>query len=283
VCFEHQRLKKRPGALYVVVSLGSMQAINFSWLAQKGFRFHHYRNPRHDATPAESTLDHTYSSEQEASSAADQETAELVYYCWPGETHDMVPVYSTSIEGVTGLVFSRDESMLLMVWERKAWGTPGGAVDAGESKLDALERECMEEVQLSIDRDWAGTRYLGGWHEQCARDCLINDNFSVFAVRCADEHIKVDGVEINEARWLPWRTILDAWRRMGRPSGDKRVPMPDLSAIVGQQLPEGRVDVLLNVLQWLETYERGMGFAVQTKREKKGTKLCAKTSFSAAP
>jgi hypothetical protein len=59
--------------------------------------------------------------------------------------------------------------------------------------------------------------------------------------------------------------------------------MPDLSAIVGQQLPEGRVDVLLNVLQWLETYERGMGFAVQTKREKKGTKLCAKTSFSAAP
>ena len=34
------------------------------------------------------------------------------YYAWPGTTHDMVPTYATSIEGVTGLIFSRDESDL---------------------------------------------------------------------------------------------------------------------------------------------------------------------------
>jgi ankyrin repeat protein len=35
-----------PAALYVVVSLRSMQAIDFSWLVAQGFHFHHYRGAR---------------------------------------------------------------------------------------------------------------------------------------------------------------------------------------------------------------------------------------------
>ena len=167
------------GAIYVAVSLISMQSVDFEWLENKGFRFHHYRAPGHGATPGEDGAD-----------SDSQGNAELVYYAWPAGGHDMVPVYATSIEGVTGLVFSRDESKLLMVWERQAWGTPGGAVDAGESKIDALERECMEEVEVKLDRNWSGTRFLGGWQQQCARDKGGVADRPVVAVRLSCEPVQ---------------------------------------------------------------------------------------------
>ena len=39
------------GAIYVAVSLISMQSVDFEWLENKGFRFHHYRAPGRGATP----------------------------------------------------------------------------------------------------------------------------------------------------------------------------------------------------------------------------------------
>ena len=41
---------------------------------------------------------------------------------------------------------------LLLVWERGAWSTPGGAVNAGENKLEALEREVYEELQAEVSQ-----------------------------------------------------------------------------------------------------------------------------------
>ena len=44
-----------------------------------------------------------------------------MYYRWNGDAaHDMVPAYSTSIEG-GGLVLSPDESKVLLIWEYGNW------------------------------------------------------------------------------------------------------------------------------------------------------------------
>ena len=110
-----------PAAVYVIVSLRAMQAIDFGWLVNKGFAFHHYRAPGHGCTPL-----------PEPSTDSNAEgTAEFVYYCWPGAPEeDMVPHYATAIEGATGLCFSPDGTEVLLVWARGAWSTPGGAVSA---------------------------------------------------------------------------------------------------------------------------------------------------------
>ena len=289
------------GAVYLAISVRSMQAVDFTWLAEHGFRFHHYRPPGHGMTPMAT---------EEADASGDAtgadlalHTAELVYYCWPSKKvqdkvpsfststpslhacahhgalpSPQVPSYSTSIEGVSGLVFSRDGSKLLMVWERGAWSTPGGAVNEGESKIDALERELFEEVKCKVDRSWDGMRYLGGWQQQCARDHRNNDNFSVFALRCATEEIQADGYEIKLAYWVPWREILHAWRQKGRPK-TKKVTMPEIQPVAESSLgamiatrdfgAEKQL-VSLNTLQWLDTYELQRGFQVTLKTEMKG-------------
>ena len=298
---EEVKKNENAGAVYLAISVRSMQAVDFTWLAEHGFRFHHYRPPGHGMTPMAT---------EEADASGDAtgadlalHTAELVYYCWPSKKvqdkvpsfststpslhacahhgvlpSPQVPSYSTSIEGVSGLVFSRDGSKLLMVWERGAWSTPGGAVNEGESKIDALERELFEEVKCKVDRSWDGMRYLGGWQQQCARDHRNNDNFSVFALRCATEEIQADGDEIQLTYWVPWREILHAWRQKGRPK-TKKVTMPEIQPVAESSLgamiatrdfgAEKQL-VSLNTLQWLDTYELQRGFQVTLKTEMKG-------------
>lgn len=61
---------------------------------------------------------------------------------------------------------------MLLVWEYGSWKSPGGAVDATESKLTAVIREVWEEVGVKIDAEKAPV-YLGGWHQSCSRDRLV--------------------------------------------------------------------------------------------------------------
>ena len=75
-----------------------------------------------------------------------------------------MPSYATAVEGATAVVLSADGERLLLVWERGAWSTPGGAVNAGESKLEALEREVYEELQAEIDLS-RGATLVGGWSQ----------------------------------------------------------------------------------------------------------------------
>ena len=121
-------------------------------------------------------------------------------------------------------------------------------------------------------------RYLGGWQQQCARDHRINDNFSVFALRCATEEIQVDGIEIQHAYWVPWREILQAWRQKGRPK-TKKVAMPEIhlvaesalgATIATRDFGADKQLVSMNTLQWLDTYELQLGFQVTLKTEMKG-------------
>ena len=101
--------------IYICVSQGSMQAIDFKWLSRQGFRFHHYRKaghgtfPDHPSSPA---LDRSGSAHGSTKPADEEhDNAEFVYYCWPGKPeHDRVPSYATSIEGATGMALSKDET-----------------------------------------------------------------------------------------------------------------------------------------------------------------------------
>jgi len=236
---------KFPGAIYVAVSEASMQAIDFTWLVAHGFVFHHYRAPGHgDDSGGDGT--------------AAGGSAEFVYYCWPslegtGSAGDMVPVYSTSIEGATGVLLAGEkEDKVLLVWERGAWNTPGGAVNAGECKLEALAREVGEEVSARVDESW-GAYFLGGWQEGRARDGLVNDNFSAFAMKMADEAFTVDNKEIEKARFFEWRPLLEAWRKAGRPK-DFRTPA------------EGE-KVSKFLMPWLDTYDTGRGLKCTLKSD----------------
>jgi len=252
-------------AVYVAVSLGSMQAIDFPWLAENGFHFYHYRKAGYDlpmteratgtgASTGPASLVSTARSP--AASArrrwAKEAEAEFVYY-WEEPMvakAKQVPTYATSIEGATGLALSVDGTKVLLVRESKRtgqWGTPGGAVEPGENKLDALSRELREETQLTLDLRSFKPQLLGGYQESRARDNLVNDNFSAFLVKAADDTFTADGVEVVEARWFEWRSLLEMWVNVGRPTTG-RVDLP-LNHTVKK--------VKLNVLVWLESWQNG--------------------------
>jgi 8-oxo-dGTP pyrophosphatase MutT (NUDIX family) len=58
--------------------------------------------------------------------------------------------------GVRALIVDDDERILLCRWDfpdAVVWGTPGGGIEPGESRLDALRRELVEEVGLILDTD----------------------------------------------------------------------------------------------------------------------------------
>jgi len=222
------KVKPVKAAVYVGISEGCLaagDAVDLDILYSAGFVFHHYR-------PGEAAV-----------------AGEYVYVA---DLAKMVPCYATSIEGATGVVLSPDERNVLVVWERGGWNTPGGAIDQGEMKVDGLKREIREEVGVTIDENVA-PYYLGGYQAARARDNRINDNFSVFAVRAASDHFEIDNKEIHDARWMPWRTLLDAWIAAGKPAADRNV---ELSSSV---LPEGKKLVGRNLLRWLEVYKTDKG------------------------
>jgi len=208
---------------------------------------------------------------------------DFVYYTWLG-TKPAVPPYATSIEGATGLVFSPgaepqtassvgDE--LLLVWERGSWSTPGGAIEMAELSFDGLEREVGEEVGATLDKGFNPV-YLGGWQQAGARDCNINDNFSVFAVRAQKSTIKVDEVEITAARWLKWRPMYEHWLRSmqeGKVMG-RHLELKGVEGILpgGAELPEDKLLVSNRLMGWLHVWheDKGMQCSVEEKKDSNG-------------
>jgi 8-oxo-dGTP pyrophosphatase MutT (NUDIX family) len=220
-------IKPLKGALYVAISEACLEhgdGVALSSLRARGFRYHHRRGK-------------------------DTEEGEAVFLC---DLAKMVPCYATSIEGATGLVLSPDERELLCVWERGGWNSPGGAVDAGENKIEALARECREEVGVVLDPSFSPV-YLGGWQKGKARDGCVNDNFSIFAVRAASKAFKVDAKEIHAAAWLPWRDIHGSWTTAGKPTNDRNLP------IALPSLPEGKRLVGKSLLKALDLFKAGKG------------------------
>ena len=231
-------------AAYVAIDELSMAPWMTGLLRSKGFRFHHF----HAARGVEGELE----------ANDESRPGELVYYQWLGDpSHDMVPCYATSIEGVGALVLSPDESKVLLVWEYGQWKPVTGAVDAGESKITSLARELGEEVGSELDLSFA-PRYLGGWQISKARDKLTNDNFSSFVVRAKTADFAVDGKEIVAAKWFDRTELMAAFKAAGSPQPMGTITLEDPERELGE-----RTKVSTNALNWLANYESGASLLVR--------------------
>lgn len=175
--------QKDKGAVYLAVRemylANRKNDIDVQWLHENEFKYHHYR----PGPPSE--------------------------FVYVADLQSMVPQYATSIEGVKGVVVSPDKKEVFVVWERGCWSPPGGAVNLGEMKITALQREIREETGILIDIK--NVLYLGGYQQARARDKQINDNFSTFLVTAQSKEFEVDGKEIQTARWVNIDDLLEAY------------------------------------------------------------------------
>lgn len=232
-------------AVYVGIQELSLDPGTSGLLRQRGFKYHHFRQ-----APPDGQLF--------GAGGGGWRTGEHVYYRWNGDAaHDMVPAYSTSIEGVGGLVLSPDESKVLLIWEYGNWKPITGAVDEGESSLIACEREMLEEVGITMDTLFSPI-FVGGWQMARARDDRVNDNFKAFVIRAVSEAYTLDEAEVSEARWFALSDLEALYAAHDRPS-------PAAVRFIEQpELPEGRRKVSTSALAWLHTYAQGRGLPVST-------------------
>lgn len=75
-----------------------------------------------------------------------------------------------------------------------AWGLPGGAVDPGETVLETLARECLEELGHPV-----AVRYLSGVYYHAA----VNSHVLVFRADLAGGAEPILSAEHAELRWTP--------------------------------------------------------------------------------
>ena len=250
--FRRGEAAPNPGAaVYVGVQELACDSTLLGLLRARGFRFHHFHKSEADGA------------------SSDMRPGEFIYYRWMGDpTHDMVPSYSTSIEGVGAVCLSPDESKVLLIWEYGNWKPVTGAVDPAESKLDSLARELREEVGSKLDASFV-PRYVGGWQLCAARDKLVNDNFSAFAVRAVSEQLTLDNTEVTAAHWFDCDHLLKLWRAEGSPEAGSQIVLSeadDHPSLVGM-VASGRVKVATNALQWLDAYKSGRTLPVRTQKQ----------------
>ena len=138
--------------------------------------------------------------------------------------------------------------------------------------------------------------YLAGWSESRARDNLINDSFSAFAVTLkagpteASDGFRTDKKEIFEAHWFVWKDLMSAWDAKGKPNTKKVLGLelgmrkgdPAIKA-ANPKSDDGERNVMMgNVLKWLDTYRTGKGHVVKTKVAQQGEEQSMKVSWGIA-
>ncbi|CAD7955257.1 unnamed protein product [Amoebophrya sp. A120] len=237
--------------LYVCLQEDSLEELALLHpLKKHGFRYHHVWHNQMDRpdTPPDTTTPNSGPPE-------DKTATEFIYYKWIGREKDRVPPYSTTQGGVGVLIFSPDLSKLLLVHEYGWWKPVTGMVGYNETKLEAVTRECFEEVGVPIDLE-KGMYFLGGWHSGGQWDRVINDEFSTFAVIAKAEEIKVDGEEIKDARWVEVAKIPTSVPEAGTTEVGFRNSQPEI-----QVEGLGRINPML--CRWLWNYNNNKGFRCQ--------------------
>jgi len=251
------RAGKAKAAVYVAVQETVAEPSITALLRERGFRYHHF-------SPNEPGVG------KREGGGSGHGVGEHVYYRWMGDpSHDMVPSYSTSIEGVGALVLSPDEKKVLLIWEYGNWKAVSGAVDEGESLLTSLAREASEEVGLGIDDAFAPVA-VGGWHLSRARDDRVNDNFSAFVVRATSERFRLDMNEVSAARWFDTEALLEAYQAAGAPdSWESRAVVAPAALAAAHSLTDKQLKISVNSLVWLHNYASGHGIACKVEKASK--------------
>jgi 8-oxo-dGTP diphosphatase len=103
-----------------------------------------------------------------------------------------------SHHGALLLIWFESQVLLVRNSYQPYWSSPGGSVEKGESPLNAVVRECEEEIGLQIN---ANEVVLV--QESTLRFRFRSDKVSIFEWHALDRpNIKLDFREIIEAKWL---------------------------------------------------------------------------------
>lgn len=108
------------------------------------------------------------------------------------------------VEVVAALIWKGDRFLICQRPANKArpllWEYAGGKVEPGETKEEALARECKEELDITVS---VGTVFLDVYHEYPD----ISIHLTLFNATIADGDIKL--LEHNDYRWITPAEITD--------------------------------------------------------------------------
>lgn len=108
------------------------------------------------------------------------------------------------VEVVAALIWKEDRFLICQRPANKArpllWEYVGGKVEPGETKEEALIRECKEELDITVS---VGTSFLDVYHEYPD----ISIHLTLFNATIADGEIKL--LEHNDYRWITPAEITD--------------------------------------------------------------------------
>lgn len=109
-------------------------------------------------------------------------------------------------KGVKAILFNQGKILMVrLTYYPNTWTFPGGGVHRGESDMEAVIRECKEEVGIQLQNP-EYLRSIDFDHEH------KKDTVSLFKEDIGDPEITIDGKEIAEANWY----ALDALPAMGK-------------------------------------------------------------------
>lgn len=141
-------------------------------------------------------------------------------------------------------------------------------IDPGDGALEALRRELMGEVTVTLD-DSFPPLLLGGYHKSRWRDAAVNDNYSIFAVRARSLALTVDPAELAAARWLPAAALLRVWTAARAAAAAEGAPPPSAERgdSVALEADGVRDAFCVRMLTCLEAHAAGAGLACEVAAE----------------